>query len=115
MKYEKTVLIMGDGFDVNVLQVIYRECYLKISQIEFCELTGIKQPNLSAHEKLERPEFYDSVCAAFESLGFYRWLCYVATSPDELAMLHELADTESGSLYLTQSQWKKLQKMRKQK
>ena len=108
MKTERKIEMFGHEFPIHALQRLYRERYLKISQLQFCDLTGVKQPHLSAHEAGIPGKWLNSICRAYDSCGFARWLGYVATTPDEAEMLADLLDPDSGLQWLSGPQAEKL-------
>lgn len=110
--------IWAEQVPTHALQKLYRERYLKISQVEFCSLTGTKQPNLSAHENGKEPfeplgaAVDEKIDAAFDALGFQRWAEHVATSPEEVGMLQDLLDEDSGCSFMNSEQMAALRRMR---
>lgn len=96
----------GYTFSSHLLQKLYRERYLKLSQCDMSKLTGIRQPNLAAHESGRH--LLDSVDAAFDSVGFNRWASSVATCAEEAEMIADLIDPTSREEYLTEQQLEQL-------
>lgn len=109
----KITIFPGYDLPSHELQKLYRERYLKISQCEFCAVTGIKQPNLSAHESGHNPQAH--VDKAFEQLNFGRWARSVATCEEEASMIEDMLDETSRLEYMTEAQIETLYSMRKRR
>ena len=101
----KRVQIMGREYKTAKVHQLFRERFLKLSQLQFCRLfPSIKQPNLSAHESGDDSKWLNSIARAYNACGFDRWLDQVATSPEEAELIAELLDEDSGLCYLTAEQ-----------
>lgn len=95
------VNIGGKDAAVCSLQRLFRTCVLKISGAEFEELSGIRTPNLLAHESGRRTT--STVDTAFSALGFWKWIERIASATDA-GIIHEMLSDDSWLGYMSGSQ-----------
>lgn len=115
MSMDKRTVTIWPGYELDrsALQRLYRERWLKVTQVEMCRLTGVKQPNLASHEIGTHP--LDSVDAAFDAVGFKSWASSVATCDEEASMIEDMLTEDSGAEWMPGPMWKQLEEMREKK
>lgn len=106
------MVIMGIAFPASRLHELFRDRILKISQCEMAALFGMRQPNISAHESGDASKWSDRAAAAYESLGFHMWIDHAVTSEDELNMLREMVEEDSGAEYMPSAYAERLRSIR---
>lgn len=115
---ETTVIWPGYELPTGALQKLYRERWLKISQVEMVELTGAKQPYIAEVErcsgKLSEAQAA-TVADAFDSLGFSRWAASVATCEEEASMVEDMILDDSGIEWMPGDKWRRIEHLRARK